>query len=68
MAKKKEPIEEIKAKEVMVESVEEKAEVAVEIDEAVERHINRKLMAINNMTDRAKAKRLAERVLRNRKG
>ena len=68
MAKKKQPIEEIKAKEVMVESVEEKAEVAVEIDEAVERHINRKLMAINNMTDRAKAKRLAERVLRNRKG
>ena len=68
MAKKKQPIEEIKAKEVMVESVEEKAEVAVEVDEAVERHINRKLMAINNMTDRAKAKRLAERVLRNRKG
>ena len=68
MAKKKQPIEEIKAEEVMVESVEEKAEVAVEVDEAVERHINRKLMAINNMTDRAKAKRLAERVLRNRKG
>lgn len=68
MAKKKEPIEEIKAKEVMVESVEEKAEVAEQVDEAVERHINRKLMAINNMTDRAKAKRLAERVLRNRKG
>ena len=72
MAKKKQPIEEIKAKEVMVESVEEKAEVAEQVDEAfdeaVERHIRRKLMAINNMTDRAKAKRLAERVLRNRKG
>ena len=65
MAKKKEPIEEIKAKEVMVESVEEIAEQA---EDAVEKFINRKLKVINEMTDRAKAKRLAERVLRNRKG
>ena len=63
MAKKKEPIEEIKAKEVMVESVEENAEQA-----DVEAFIARKLKVINEMSDRAKAKRLAERVLRNRKG
>lgn len=69
MAKKKQPIEEIKAEEVMVESVEEIAESIVQdtVDE-LERFINRKLRVINEIPDRAKAKRLAERVLRNRKG
>ena len=63
-AKKKEPIEEIKVEEAVVESVEEKE---VEEDFA-EKFIAKQLMAINKMNDRAKAKRLAERVLRNRKG
>lgn len=64
MAKKKEkPIEEIKAEEVMVESVEERAEPSFE-----DEFIAVQLMAINNMPNRAKAKRLAERVLSNRKG
>ena len=63
MAKKKkvEPIEEVKAKEVMVESVEE-----VKPDFADE-FVTVQLMAINRLPDRAKAKRLAERVLRNRR-
>ena len=62
-AKKKEaPIEEIKVEEnTVVESVEDKAS---EVDEFV----TRQLMAINTLPNRAKAKRLAERVLRNRKG
>lgn len=63
MAKKKkvEPIEEVKAKEVMVESVEEvKSDFADEF-------VTIQLMAINRLPDRAKAKRLAERVLRNRR-
>ena len=60
--KKKEPIEEVKAKEVMVESVEKKTEQS-DVDEFVARQ----LMAINKMPDRAKAQRLAERVL-SRKG
>ena len=68
MAKKKsKPIEEIKAEEVMVESVEEITEEP-QVSKDVEDFINRKLMAINQMSDSAKAKRLAERVLRNRKG
>lgn len=68
MAKKKsEPIEEIKAKEVMVESVEEITEEK-QASSDVEDFITRKLMVINEMSDKAKAKRLAERVLRNRKG
>lgn len=64
MAKKKtEPIEEIKAEEVMVESVEKKEE---QVD-ATEMFIAKQLVAINRMPNRAKAQRLAERVLRNRK-
>lgn len=63
-AKKKEPIEEIKVEETVVESVEEK-EVK---EDFAEKFIAKQLMAINKMNDRAKAKRLAERVLRNRKG
>lgn len=59
--KKKEPIEEIKAEEVVVNSVDkEQADI--------EQFIMRQLMAINQMPNRAKAQRLAERVLRNRKG
>lgn len=65
MAKKKDkPIEEIKAEEVMVESVEEKAEEPSFED----KFIAVQLMAINRIPNRARAKRLAERVLRNRKG
>lgn len=64
MAKKKtEPIEEIKADEVMVESVVEEKE---QVSDA-EQFIARQLVAINRMPNRAKAQRLAERVLRNRK-
>lgn len=60
--KKEEPIEEIKVEEnTVVESVEDKASEADEF-------ITRQLMAINTLPNRAKAKRLAERVLRNRKG
>lgn len=59
--KKEEPIEEIKVEEAVMESVEEK-------DAFVERFIARQLMVINQMPNRAKAQRLAERVLRNRKG
>lgn len=61
--KKEEPIEEIKVEEnTVVESVEEN-----KVSEADE-FITRQLMAINTLPNRAKAKRLAERVLRNRKG
>ena len=60
--KKKEPIEEVKAKEVMVESVEKESKPS-DVDEFVARQ----LMAINKIPDRAKAQRLAERVL-SRKG
>lgn len=64
MAKKKaEPIEEIKVEDAVVESVEEKA-----VDDFVDRFIATQLVAINRMPNRAKAQRLAERVLRNRKG
>lgn len=41
---------------------------AVDESEATERFIMRRLRVINNMTDAAKAKRLAERILMNRKG
>lgn len=63
--KKKEPIDEIKVKETAVESVESKiaSEVAFE-----EEFVSKQLMAINKLPNRARAKRLAERVLRNRKG
>ena len=65
MAKKKDkPIEEIKAEEVMVESIEEKAEEP----DFEDKFIAVQLMAINRIPNRARAKRLAERVLRNRKG
>lgn len=61
--KKEEPIEEIKVEEdAVIESVEENK--ASEVDE----FITKQLMAINALPNRAKAKRLAERVLRNRKG
>ena len=64
MAKKKnEPIEEIKAEEVMVDSVEETvSETSFE-----DKFVTAQLMAINKMPNRAKAKRLAERVLSNRR-
>lgn len=63
--KKKEPIEEIKVEEnTVVESVEQKAVIS-DVDDFVAKQ----LMAINKMPDRAKARRLAERVLsRKRKG
>ena len=63
--KKKEPIEEIKVEEnTVVESVEKKA-VTSDVDDFV----TKQLMAINQMPDRAKARRLAEKVLsRKRKG
>ena len=60
--KKEEPIEEIKVEDAVVESVEEN-----KVSEADE-FIMKQLMAINALPNRAKAKRLAERVLRNRKG
>ena len=60
--KKEEPIEEIKVEDAVIESVEENK--ASEADE----FITKQLMAINTLPNRAKAKRLAERVLRNRKG
>lgn len=60
--KKKEPIEEIKVEEAVVESVEEKAEV-----DFADKFITIQLMAINRMPNRAKAQRLAERVLSNRR-
>ena len=60
--KKKEHIEEVKVEEAVVESVEE----AVKAD--TDEFISKQLMAINKLPNRAKAKRLAERVLRNRKG
>lgn len=66
MAKKKaEPIEEIKVEEAVIESV---AETEKAEDDSVEKFINAQLININQMDDRAKAKRLAKRVLRNRKG
>jgi hypothetical protein len=65
-AKKKEPIEEIKVEEAVVESVAEETTEAV--DDSTEKFITAQLKSINKMSDRAKAKRLAKRVLRNRKG
>ena len=59
--KKKEPIEEIKVEDAVVESVEKTADKADDF-------IVKQLIAINQMPNRAKAKRCAERVLRNRKG
>ena len=65
MAKKKEPIEEIKVEDAVMEPVVE--ETATEED-FTEKFIATQLMVVNKLTDRAKAKRLAERVLSNRKG
>lgn len=64
MAKKKkvEPIEEVKAKEVVVESVEKESKPSF-----TDEFVMAQLTAINKMPDRAKAKRLAERVLSNRR-
>lgn len=62
--KKKEPIEEIKVEDAVVESVEQKA-VTPDVDDFV----TKQLMAINQLSDRAKARRLAEKILsRKRKG
>ena len=52
----------------MVESVEETVEEPVAEVDFAEEFIATQLMAINRLPNRAKAKRLAERVLRNRKG
>ena len=60
--KKKELIEEIKVEEAVVELVEEKAEM-----DFADKFVAVQLMAINKMPNRAKAKRLAERVLSNRR-
>lgn len=62
MAKKKEtPLEEQAVTEV--KAVEEKAEVDI-----VEQFIDNRLKAINRMSNKARARRLAARVLNNRKG
>lgn len=68
MAKKKDEIEEIvnEVEEVIEEPKEEA--VIEEKPDYTEIFIERQLKAINEMSDRAKAKRLAERILRNRKG
>lgn len=62
-----------KAKEVTeieekIEQIEEKVEVQEVKADSTEEFIARKLKVINMMDDKAKAKRLAERVLANRKG
>lgn len=68
MAKKKTEVVEVTAKPVAEEVVEEKS-AEVLADEERERFIMRKLTVINNMSDRAKAERLAARLLmNNRKG
>lgn len=53
--------------EVVTESVVEETAIEVKAEEPSleERFITRKLTVINRMNDRAKAKRLAERVLMN---
>lgn len=68
MAKKKEPIEAIEindASEVVVESVEENTEPK---DPFADEFVFEQLKVINRIPDRAKAKRLADRIQRNRKG
>lgn len=59
MAKEKEP--KIEAVEAKTEEIVEKAPVDVE------KFIQRKLKALNEMDNRAKAKALGERVLKNRR-
>lgn len=44
------------------------AEAKEEAVDIVEQHIDNQLIAINRMTNKARAKRLARRVLNNRKG
>lgn len=62
--KKKEPINSIKVEDAVVESVENEAVVS-DTDDFVEKQ----LMAINQLSNRAKARRLAEKILsRKRKG
>ena len=71
MAKKKDEFEEavIEVEEVVEPIEEPKEKVVVEKkNDYTELFIERQLKAINEMSDRAKAKRLAERILRNRKG
>lgn len=60
-------IEEVTVKKVVAENAAEDTE-AVKEAEKTERFIARKLTAINSMDNSAKAQRLAERVLMNRKG
>lgn len=63
MAKAKEKaVEEVKVTEAVAET--EKDSKPSETD----RFIARRLMVINKMSDKAKAKRLADRILMNRKG
>lgn len=68
MAKKKYddalPIEDVMTEEFETEEVEEVVEETSDID----KFINTQLTIINKMTNPAKARRVAERVLRNRKG
>lgn len=67
MAKKKEPIEEIKVEEAVKDSIAEEA-VEERDDDFTDRFIAEQLKAINRNPNRAKARRLANRVLSNRKG
>lgn len=64
MAKKKEAV---LTEEVKTEEVKPKVEEETVRETEKERFINRKLRVINGMSDRAKARRLAERVLMNNK-
>ena len=70
MAKKKET-EQAVAEEMAVTIPEEPAEVEEPKrtrEEEVELHIANQLKAINRMSNKARARRLAQRVLNNRKG
>lgn len=72
MAKKKtDEITEIVTEEIKEQAEEIVEEIAEKIDKSdgeLEKFVERKLKAINRMDNKAKAQRLAERVLRNRKG
>lgn len=68
MAKKKE-IETIEVIEEIAEAVEEPKEEIVDTEaENLEKFIMNKLKVINRFDNQAKAKRLAKRILDNRKG
>lgn len=58
-----------KEKEPKIEAVEEKTEEIIETKPAVDvdKFIARKLKALNEMENKAKARSLGERVLRNRR-